>query len=205
MHISPQMEAVHTPWLCMWGCQNLWQLVFVHTPLTPHPSYLALGRVFVPCSLLLLGAWAAGLESCRRIQAAGVSSHASGLAVALPAGINTGWLSAASCIGIALVGQTVAGNAGALNATGLPFVLAGSATLCALLSLQQCGASYLGLGYSGAVAWALRAIYVNTSNSTSTPALRTAALSGACLIGGGAAFAVGRRVYRYCTQHKSAD
>ena len=66
-------------------------------PLTPssHPSPPSISTHLSP-------------NSCRRIQAAGVSSHASGLAVALPAGINTGWLSAASCIGIALVGQVSA-------------------------------------------------------------------------------------------------
>ena len=47
--------------------QNLWQLVFVHTPLTPNPSYISLGRIFVPCSLLLLASWAAGLKKCSRI------------------------------------------------------------------------------------------------------------------------------------------
>ena len=171
-------EAVNTPWFVMWACQNLWQLVFSRTPLTPNPSYLSIGQIFVPCAILLVSAWGAGLSSCRRLQASGVRSHAAGLLVALPSGINSGWLSAASCIGLALVGQSLAGSPEALNATGIPLILAGTATAGGLLALQQWGAGYVGLGYAGAVAWALRAIAVNTSNGVSTPEVRSTALAG---------------------------
>ena len=32
------MQAVHAAWLSMWTCENAWQLVFVHAPLSPNPS-----------------------------------------------------------------------------------------------------------------------------------------------------------------------
>ena len=143
---NAMLRAVSTPWLVMWTCQNLWQLVFSRTPLDT-PSSIALGRIFLPCSLLLLASFSAGLTSCRRINAAGVGNHAAGLLVALPAGLNTGWLSAASSIGLALVGQTLAGGVDAFNATGLPLVLTGGATLSALNALRVWGTGYLGLGY----------------------------------------------------------
>jgi hypothetical protein len=188
-------DAVWSRWVAMWTAQNLWQLVFAHTPLVPNPSYISLGRVFLPCSVLLVSAWAAGLSSCRRLQAQQVRSHAAGLLVALPSGINTGWLSAASCIGVALVGQCVAGSPGALNATGVPLLLAGAATAGGLLALQQWGAGYTGLGYAGAVAWALRAVAINTANPVSTPEVRSTALAGACLIGAGAGASL---IWRLC-------
>jgi len=35
------------------------------------------------------------MAACRQLTAAGVQSHAAGIVVALPSGINAGWLSAA--------------------------------------------------------------------------------------------------------------
>ena len=189
-------DAIWSRWVAMWTMQNLWQLVFARTPLVPNPSYISLGRVFLPCSVLLLSAWGAGLISCRSLQAQLVRSHAAGLLVALPSGINTGWLSGASCIGVALVGQCVAGSPEALNATGVPLILASTATAGGLLALQQWGAGYTGLGYAGAVAWALRAVAINTANPVSTPEVRSTALVGACLIGAGAAASVLWRLWK---------
>jgi hypothetical protein len=31
-------QAVHAAWLSMWTCEDAWQLVFVHAPLSPNPS-----------------------------------------------------------------------------------------------------------------------------------------------------------------------
>lgn len=191
------LEAVHAPWLGMWMCQNLWQLVFSRTPLVPNPSYIAQGQIFVPCCILLLGAWGCGVAACHRLTRGGVQSHTAGVLVALPSAINAGWLSAASCIGIALVMQSIAGGPEALNGTGAPHILAAAATTGAVVALYKCGAGYVGLGYAGAVAWALRAIYVNTSNSVTTDDIRYLALGGACVIGVAAAGAVLRKVQLY--------
>ena len=55
----------------------------------------------------------------------------------------------------------------------------------------------MGLGYSGAVAWALRAIYVNSANVVTTPEIRSVALAGACVVGGGMGVAVVMRGLKY--------
>jgi len=171
-------RCVRSSWLVMWTCQNLWQIVFVQTPLNPPTPYASLNTIFVPCCFLLLSSWAAGLTACRRLAVAGFQSHAAGVLVALGSAINTGWLSAASCIGLALVGQGCVGGPDAFNDTGAPLALASAATGGALLALQQWGAGYLGLGYAGAVAWALCAVAVNTANPASTPQVRSSALAG---------------------------
>jgi len=128
-----EMCAVRAPWLAMWTCQNLWQIVFVHTPLIPPTPYSSLYKIFVPCSILLLSSLAAGLTACRRLDSAGVHSHTSGVFVALASAINTGWLSAASCIGLALVGQCLAGSPEAFSASIAPLSLASAATVGALV------------------------------------------------------------------------
>jgi hypothetical protein len=80
------------------------------------------------------------MAACRQLTAAGVQSHAAGIVVALPSGINAGWLRAATyslyllycykstntdaegggrCIGVALVLQCAVRRPLPLNATGV--------------------------------------------------------------------------------------
>jgi hypothetical protein len=80
------------------------------------------------------------MAACRQLTAAGVQSHAAGIMVALPSGINAGWLRAATyslyllywyksantdaegggrCIGVVLVLQCAVRRPLPLNATGV--------------------------------------------------------------------------------------
>ncbi|EKX35516.1 hypothetical protein GUITHDRAFT_155474 [Guillardia theta CCMP2712] len=130
--------AVCKPWLMMWAAQNLWQLVFVHAPLSQNAPASSQLAIFVPCSFFLCAAYASGLEACRRLRKV-ESNVASTLFLRLPSAINAGWLSAASCIGIALVGQSMAGGKEELGA-GLPVTLAGMASVGAIASFYSWGA-----------------------------------------------------------------
>eukprot|EP00960_Hanusia_phi_P062189 765080-Hanusia_phi.AAC.2 len=130
--------AVCKPWLLMWTAQNLWQLVFVHAPQSQSAPVSSQLAVFLPCSFFLCAAYASALEACRRLKEV-ESNAASSLFLRLPSAINAGWLSAASCIGVALVGQSIAGGKEELGAA-LPVALAGTASVGAMASLYSWGA-----------------------------------------------------------------
>jgi len=75
------------------------------------------------------------MAACRQLTAAGVQSHAAGIVVALPSGINAGWLSAARCIGVALVLQCVALSPSILR--GFGNAVAATVTLGAVFALPS--------------------------------------------------------------------
>lgn len=176
------INAVAPAWLAMWTFENLWQFVFVNAPMAPDAGIPEQLRCFVPASALLCAAYASSLAACRRLKAvqdkAG-SKGAVGPLLELPAAMNAGWLSAATCIGTALALESMQG--GPEKASHAPaLALAASAGVGGLLSLRSWGAGWLGLGYAGAVMWALQAVRFGPVTPTD---VQTLAFGGMCTLG----------------------
>mmetsp|Transcript_14877 Transcript_14877/g.23149 ORF Transcript_14877/g.23149 Transcript_14877/m.23149 type:complete len:294 (-) Transcript_14877:102-983(-) len=160
--MNKAIGAVLPAWLAMWSSECAWQFVFVNAPMTADPPISDRLAIFVPSAFLLVSGYLSGLWACQRLKNARLEGFGPGL-VKLSSAVNTGWLSAASCIGIELVREAAAG--GIEKASVPPAVaLAGGAAVGALASLAHFRGGWIGLGYAGAVAWALQAVKVGPAS-----------------------------------------
>eukprot|EP00287_Rhodomonas_sp_CCMP768_P006257 CAMPEP_0196724844 /NCGR_PEP_ID=MMETSP1091-20130531/6574_1 /TAXON_ID=302021 /ORGANISM="Rhodomonas sp., Strain CCMP768" /LENGTH=294 /DNA_ID=CAMNT_0042067035 /DNA_START=8 /DNA_END=892 /DNA_ORIENTATION=- len=186
---SPKARAINAiapAWLAMWTFENLWQFTFVNAPMASSATMGEQLRCFVPCSALLCAAYGSSLAACKRLKAARAPGTAAGVVgplIELSSGVNAGWLSAASCIGAALVLESLMG--GSAQASSAPAIaLACAAGAGGMLSLRAWGAGWLGLGYTGAVMWALQAVRYGPATPADVQAL---AYGGVCALGAAAA------------------
>mmetsp|Transcript_25897 Transcript_25897/g.50601 ORF Transcript_25897/g.50601 Transcript_25897/m.50601 type:complete len:291 (-) Transcript_25897:296-1168(-) len=178
------VNAVGASWMRMWALENAWQLCFWGAAfIAPSDSIPKQLTVMLPCSVMLWGACEAGLEACTRlcdVPDGGMSAAVFKLASAL----NAGWLSAASCIGTCLVGHSLCGGI-EKTPTALPIALATAATLQGVSTIHKFGPGWLGLGYAGAVAWALQAVRFGPNVPKG---VREAALVGLVTLGGASVY-----------------
>mmetsp|Transcript_70392 Transcript_70392/g.146629 ORF Transcript_70392/g.146629 Transcript_70392/m.146629 type:complete len:339 (+) Transcript_70392:74-1090(+) len=173
--LSPQANAIGInalapAWLLTWFFEVAWQLVFVNAPTSKDPSRSEQLRIFVPAAILLVCGWQSALFGCARLYKAKVAGKWLELGMA----INAGWLSAASSIGLALCWDSATGGISQAP-VAVPLILAAGIVGEGLMALRIWGASTLGLGYVGAVTWALLAVNKGPSPA---PVVKKAALFG---------------------------
>jgi hypothetical protein len=186
-------SAVAAGWFATWMLQNLWQGVFLTAPV-PRQDGSPLRRLLtlVPSAVLIVGAHATMLTAALALRSAAAVSRPALLAatflIDFPTGVNAGWLSAASGIGITLVAREVPSLHWMASANG------GACLLTALTLYGAAASAYLGadslftgLGYASAVAWACNGI---TRRDKVDPAVANAANRGIILAALGAAAAV---------------
>ena len=172
-----------------WACENAWQLCFAQMANVETTDSMARQlSVFVPCGALLWGGYLSALHGCRRLHAAereGAVGTAAGV-FKLAMSMNAGWLSAASCIGSVLIVQSTFGGISS-TPSAVPIAFAAAAAGGGAAAASSWGPGCIGLGYAGAVAWALQAVRFGPNVPVD---VRSAALIGLATVGGACAFSI---------------
>ncbi|CAK9074389.1 unnamed protein product [Durusdinium trenchii] len=150
------LRAVFPYWFVTWIWQNCWQASFVSLPLTDINSRK--GKVFrtlLACACQLVAAQSSMTAAAQRLQTLEEQSLLRSMLLDFPSGVNAGWLSAASGIGLSLALQHwTRGDLMTPNRSACLLGAVGCYGAGVVSSLGQGSAWGFGLGYSCAVSWA---------------------------------------------------
>ncbi|CAJ1438632.1 unnamed protein product [Effrenium voratum] len=173
------VRTVFPCWFAAWACQNGWQALFVGLPLENAKPRSKVFWTQVRCGFLLLAAYISMTVTGHRLQQLDSAGMGRTALVDFPSGLNAGWLSAASGIGLSLVLE--------YWPSGSLVSVPRSAALLSLVCCLGAGATMawggsnapgFGVGYSAAVMWAC---YGLTKKDTAPPGVKKAARGGMAL------------------------